>query len=611
MMTAALSATTISAVTTVETLVIFDGRLPDLEILYKGLAEGAIGYTIPAEVDALPLITKWLALTGATRLAIVAHGEPGLVHLGVQAWDGAYLRQQAGLLQEWGVTEIALYCCEVGADEEFVQLLGGLTGAKVLAARGSVGPVALGGSWDLGLSMNNIWLAGQLESCTTLLGTPGDDVLQGNLGNGINDSIDGGAGNDRLLIDYIGNNSVVMSYSTSTGNGFIKAGLETDTFSSIESFSIYSGSGNDSLLGGTGNDSIDGGIGNDTLNAGNGNNTLSGRDGNDRITSGTGDDSIDGGNGNDQLSAGNGNNTLSGGDGNDNLTSGTGNDSIDGGNGNDQLSAGNGNNTLSGGDGNDNLTSGTGNDSIDGGNGNDRLQSSYSNAVLMSYDTLNGSGSITSGSEIDTFISIESFNITAGNGNDFLLGSTGDDYLHGGDGNNTVSGGDGHDDLTSGTGNDSIDGGNGNDTLRAGDGDNTLSGGNGNDNFTSGTGNDSIDGGNGNDILNALYSNAVLMSYDTLNGSGFITSGSEIDSFIGIESFNITTGNGNNSLIGGTGNDRLNTGAGNNTLSGGDGDDDLTSGDGNDSIDGGTGDDRLNARGGNNTLSGGDGNDVI
>jgi trimeric autotransporter adhesin len=216
--------------------------------------------------------------------------------------------------------------------------------------------------------------------------------------------------------------------------------------------------------------------------------------------------------------------------------SGIGNDSIDGGNGNDLLSAVAGDNTLNGGYGNDVIYSGAGNDSIDGGTGDDTLRSSYSNAV-MSYDTLNGSGSIASGLEIDTFINIESFNINTYNGNDFLIGGTGNDILSAGNGNNTLSGGDG------------------------------------NDNLTSGTGNDFIDGGNGNDTLGSFYSNAVLMSYDTLNGSGSIISGSEIDTFISIEAFNITSGNGNDFLLGGTGNDILNGDAGADTMSGGNNDD--------------------------------------
>jgi hypothetical protein len=55
-------------------------------------------------------------------------------------------------LQQWQVTEIALYACEVAADNtglEFIQHLSAITGANVAASASKVGHSALGGSWDL------------------------------------------------------------------------------------------------------------------------------------------------------------------------------------------------------------------------------------------------------------------------------------------------------------------------------------------------------------------------------------------------------------------------------------------------------------------------------
>jgi Domain of unknown function (DUF4347) len=100
-------------------LVVFDGRLSDLNVLYGALLPSSIGHTIDATEDALVVITRLLAETGAKSLAIVAHGEPGVIHLGRESIDLEVLGARSGLLQEWCLDEISLYSCEVGADQKF------------------------------------------------------------------------------------------------------------------------------------------------------------------------------------------------------------------------------------------------------------------------------------------------------------------------------------------------------------------------------------------------------------------------------------------------------------------------------------------------------------
>jgi hypothetical protein len=80
------------AFATLNSLVVFDGRLSDLDVLYGALLPGAIGHTIDATEDALVVITRLLAETGAKSLAIVAHGEPGIIHLGRESIDLEVLR---------------------------------------------------------------------------------------------------------------------------------------------------------------------------------------------------------------------------------------------------------------------------------------------------------------------------------------------------------------------------------------------------------------------------------------------------------------------------------------------------------------------------------------
>ena len=134
------------AVVARQTLVLFDERVSDLPLLYGALLPGAEGYTVSASADAVAEVTRLVARTGAKRLAIVAHGAPGVIYLGRQPLNVAVLQDNYALVQAWGLEEIALYSCEVGADANFVAVLEELTGAKVFASAQKVGAEALGGS---------------------------------------------------------------------------------------------------------------------------------------------------------------------------------------------------------------------------------------------------------------------------------------------------------------------------------------------------------------------------------------------------------------------------------------------------------------------------------
>ncbi len=146
---AAFSAFSMAAQKRVSTLVVFDARLADLDVLYGALLPGAVGRTIESTADGLVEITRLLAESGAKSLAIVAHGEPGVIHLGREPIDLEVLSVRSGLLQEWCVDEISLYSCEVGADVGFVGELERVTGARVAASAQKVGADALGGTWNL------------------------------------------------------------------------------------------------------------------------------------------------------------------------------------------------------------------------------------------------------------------------------------------------------------------------------------------------------------------------------------------------------------------------------------------------------------------------------
>jgi hypothetical protein len=143
----------------VTTLVVFDDRVSDIETLNRALLPGSIGLTINSQTDALAVITQLLTATGAKYLAIVAHGAPGVVHLGKHSIDLAQLQAQSELLRSWDVKEIALYSCEVAQGEigkSLIYQLSELTGATVAAAATQTGNRLLGGSWDLTITTGAI-----------------------------------------------------------------------------------------------------------------------------------------------------------------------------------------------------------------------------------------------------------------------------------------------------------------------------------------------------------------------------------------------------------------------------------------------------------------------
>jgi hypothetical protein len=124
-----------------------------------------------------------------------------------------------------------------------------------------------------------------VEADRVLIGTPGNDQLQG------------GAGSDRIHADQ---------------------GDDT----------LMGGAGNNQLWAGAGDDRLSTGAGADLLAAGQGNDSLSAGSGDDILLAGAGDDQLDAGQGNDFLDAGLGDDSLTTGDGHDLIAAGAGDDSI-------------------------------------------------------------------------------------------------------------------------------------------------------------------------------------------------------------------------------------------------------------------------------------------
>jgi len=297
-----------------------------------------------------------------------------------------------------------------------------------------------------------------------IVGNAGDNLITVTGGS---DAVDGGAGVDRLVIDYRLALGAVTGDSTSN---FTEAGaggrMVTVVDGTIEHFTVLTGSGADTITTGGGDDIIETGEGAGTVTAGQGFNRIIGGSGADTFTG------LDGGN---YMDGGDGKNVLTTGGGRDTILSGTGADTIVAGAGDDRV-------TVRGGA-----------DTSDGGAGDDVLVIDYS-AMVTNISGGVSSGNLAAGftgrlADLDgasiDFVGTETFIFTGGGGSDTVTTGGGADTLNGGAGDDVLAGGGGADTLSGGDGRDTLDGGDGDDLLAGGAGSaDTLLGGGGADTVT-------------------------------------------------------------------------------------------------------------------------------
>jgi Ca2+-binding RTX toxin-like protein len=434
-----------------------------------------------------------------------------------------------------------------------------------------------------------------------VIGSSQADNLKGGAGDdwfrpqGGNDTVDGGAGNDRVNYDRA-SGAVTVNLTTGTSSG----ANGVDTLINIENLrgsahadTLTGNAGNNDIQGRDGNDTISGLDGNDSLNGEIGNDSLLGGNGADTLIGGAGDDTLDGGaqltiedNANfsnefdvASYSAATAGVTV-------NLAAGT----ATGAAGNDVLNdieyvvGSNFNDSITGSDRRvvEIFRANKGNDTIQGGTVNDQGTNlvDYRDAAGGGVNVNLATGSVTGADGTDTLVgafhgvigSADVDTLTGGGGDDFLDGRLGDDIIDGGGGNdrvayNTASGGV-NVNLAAGTatgaaGNDvltSIEYARGSehaDTLIGSDiandlqgraGDDNIQGGGGNDTIHGGMGNDTIDGGEGQDLARfsglfspdrygvAIATNGVVTITDTLAG------GDGIDTLSNIERFEFSDG---------------------------------------------------------------------
>ena len=154
----------------------------------------------------------------------------------------------------------------------------------------------------------------------TIVGTEGDDVINGTPGNDVIVALGG-----RDTINGLGGNDIICG---GRQNDTINGGAGDDV--------IYGNEAADTLFGGIGNDLIFGGLWRDTIYGGAGDDVLRGSAGNDTIFGGTGNDAIYGWTGIDKVDGGFGDDEIYGQVGRDELQGNAGNDLVHGGVGRDR-----------------------------------------------------------------------------------------------------------------------------------------------------------------------------------------------------------------------------------------------------------------------------------
>ena len=470
----------------------------------------------------------------------------------------------------------------------------------------------------------------------TVSGGAGDDQIDVGHDFTAMDRIDGGDGNDTLLLDGNYAAGVVLGATTlvnvenillAAGNSYkftLSNATNSDTLL-IDGSALGAGetlyvngaaetSNAVTLIGGAANDTLIGGGGADVFTGGAGNDQITGNLGTDLIDAGDGNDSVSGGAGDDTISAGKGIDTLNGGDGNDqfvlagNLTSA---DRVDGGLGVDTL--------LLNGDYSAGLVLGTTTivnveqiTVADGFSYKLTLDNATNTAgLVVDGHALTGVNTLDLDGSRETTSSLTA---TGGAGADHIVGGGGADTIDGGAGADTLGGGGGIDTLTYehslagvtvnlvtnvNTGGDAAgDKLSGFENVVGSAFNDHLTGDNGNNLLVGGSGADTLDGGLGTDTVSYTDSaNGVLVDLSSGTGAGGDAQGdvlTGVENVVGSGAGDILVGDGGaNQLSGGAGDDLLSGGSGADTLLGGTGSDVLIGGIGADSIDGGDGRDRV------------------
>ena len=436
------------------------------------------------------------------------------------------------------------------------------------------------------------------------------------------------AGRDNDTVDVLGGNNIVIGDSgiitaaddntSRFGNQLLTVGLiETTTFGDGGIDTVDTGAGNDIVLGGHDGDILHVSEGNNIVLGDDGTITYAGLDfdganagddtdasdideivststtqygGVDAITSGAGQDIIIGGRYGDTINAGDGDNLVIG-DSGQIRAAGAGTAQLAG----LALTLGRIETTTFGDGGIDTVDTGAGNDIVLGGHDSDILRVSGGNNIVLGDDgaiTYTGldfdgtsAGDDTDASDIDEIVSTSTAlyggidTVTSGAGQDIIIGGRYADTINAGDGDNLVIGDSGQI-RAAGAGTAQLAGL----ALTLGRIETTTFGDGGIDTVDTGAGNDIVLGGHDSDILRVSGGNNIVLGDDgaiSYTGASFggtsagdDTDAADIDEIVststalygGVDA--ITSGAGQDIIIGGRYGDTINAGDGNNLVIG-------------------------------------------
>ncbi|MFN7525539.1 MAG: DUF4347 domain-containing protein, partial [Aphanizomenon sp.] len=145
-------------------LAFIDSRLEAQQELVSGLLEGIEVIRLEPSQDGIAQITAVLGqyIDKAITVHIISHGAPGCVYLGNSQLNLDTFSHYAQLLQQWFSplgrvsSNLFIYGCQVAvgdAGAEFLAKLRALTGANIAASANLTGNAALGGDWELEVTL--------------------------------------------------------------------------------------------------------------------------------------------------------------------------------------------------------------------------------------------------------------------------------------------------------------------------------------------------------------------------------------------------------------------------------------------------------------------------
>ncbi|MEH2063413.1 MAG: DUF4347 domain-containing protein, partial [Nostoc sp.] len=143
-------------------ILFLDACVSDAEILLQGTLPGIETIILSAQRDGVEQITEVLKQRQEVETVhIISHGAPGCLYLGNGQLSLDTLKNYASQLQACSRENLnlLLYGCNVAAGdagEEFIHKLHSLTGANIAASATKTGNAALGGDWNLEVTVGEI-----------------------------------------------------------------------------------------------------------------------------------------------------------------------------------------------------------------------------------------------------------------------------------------------------------------------------------------------------------------------------------------------------------------------------------------------------------------------